>query len=412
MMTRLATVNLADPDPKPGRAGAHGVASVGGPAHRDGAGLDPGPTRRTMPRTLLVTNDFPPRRAASAVRAQARVRQRADSLVVYASTWRGAAEFDAEQPFEVVREHRRAAADAPGSPPRAEWRAHDCDTSGSGRPRRSAARRRAAPPRRRPARDRPDARHEVGWAALPGARAMLKRIGTGVDVATYLSEYQRVRPGARAAEPGTAHARGRHRDVPPVRRRGRGAQALRPVRPSGGVCVSRLVPRKGQDALIRACRPIRRKVPGAALLIVSGGPDRKRLDRLAAAAGVAEHVVFTGSVPWAICPPTTPPATSTRCRAAPAAAAGRRGLGIVYLEASATGLPVLAGDSGGAPDAVKEARPAMCRRRATSPRSRPADHAAPRPRPRGPDGRGRPCWVEEELALETQAERWLACWRP
>jgi phosphatidylinositol alpha-1,6-mannosyltransferase len=30
------------------------------------------------------------------------------------------------------------------------------------------------------------------------------------------------------------------------------------------------------------------------------------------------------------------------------------GLGIVYLEASATGLPVVAGDSGGAPDAVLE----------------------------------------------------------
>ena len=55
------------------------------------------------------------------------------------------------------------------------------------------------------------------------------------------------------------------------------------------------------------------------------------------------------------CRRTTRPATSSRCRAAPAARGlDVEGLGIVYLEASATGLPVLAGDSGGAPDAVLE----------------------------------------------------------
>ena len=45
---------------------------------------------------------------------------------------------------------------------------------------------------------------------------------------------------------------------------------------------------------------------------------------------------------------------SSRCRAAPAGGLDVEGLGIVYLEASAAGLPVVGGDSGGAPDAILE----------------------------------------------------------
>src|SRR5206468_10715001 len=59
------------------------------------------------------------------------------------------------------------------------------------------------------------------------------------------------------------------------------------------VCVSRLVPRKGQDVLIRALPAIRRTGPGAALLVVGGGPDMPRLQRLAVDAGVADDVRFT-----------------------------------------------------------------------------------------------------------------------
>ena len=51
------------------------------------------------------------------------------------------------------------------------------------------------------------------------------------------------------------------------------------------VCVSRLVPRKGQDMLIRALPEIRRRVPDAALLIVGGGPYRATLEKLARQTG-------------------------------------------------------------------------------------------------------------------------------
>jgi phosphatidylinositol alpha-1,6-mannosyltransferase len=200
--------------------------------------------------------------------------------------------------------------------------------------------------------------HEVGWAALPGARALLRLIGRGVDVLTYLTEYQRKRLAAALGglttldrlAPGvdidTYHP---HVDGSEVRRRY--GLTDRPV----VVCVSRLVSRKGQDALIRAFPAIRRRVPDAALLIAGGGPYRSALERLARESGVGRDIVFTGSMPWADLPAhyAAGDVFAMPCRT-------RRqgldveGLGIVYLEASSTGLPVVAGDSGGAPDAVRE----------------------------------------------------------
>ena len=119
------------------------------------------------------------------------------------------------------------------------------------------------------------------------------------------------------------------------------------------VCVSRLVPRKGQDTLIRAMPRILADVPDAVLLIVGGGPYRGELEKLAAAMGVAGSVRFTGAVPWDELPAHygAGDVFAMPCRTR-RGGLDVEGLGIVYLEASATGLPVVAGDSGGAPDAV------------------------------------------------------------
>jgi phosphatidylinositol alpha-1,6-mannosyltransferase len=255
-------------------------------------------------RTLIVTNDFPPRQGGiqSFVHGLA-TRLPADTVVVYASAWEGAAEFDAQQPFPVIRHptslmlpvpwvSRRAAAIA---------REHGCDTVlfGAAAPlglvtpalRRAGVRRAVALTHG----------HETGWAALPVARGLLRRIGDQVDVVTYLGEYVRVRLArvlsAEAAErmvrltPGV--------DVT-FFRPGAGGAAVRDRLGLGHrpvvVCVSRLVRRKGQDTLIRAWPQVRAEVSEAGLDV--------------------------------------------------------EGLGIVYLEASATGLPVIGGDSGGAPDAI------------------------------------------------------------
>ncbi|MFG2042542.1 glycosyltransferase family 4 protein [Dactylosporangium sp. NPDC048998] len=315
-----------------------------------------------MGASLLITNDFPPRPGGiQQFVHNLAVRQPRDEVVVYASTWEGSDKFDAEQPFEVVRESTGMLLPTPAVARRAVEiaRGRGCDRVWFG----------AAAPlglladglRRRAGVERVVALthgHEVGWAALPGARALLRRIARGADVVTYLGEYTRARL-ARAIGGLTALERlapGVDVDAYTPRVDGSGVRARhglagRPV----VVCVSRLVPRKGQDVLIRALPKVRRAVPDAALLIVSGGPYRPALERLAREQGVAGDVVFTGSVSWAELPAhyAAGDVFAMPCRTR------RRGLdveglGIVYLEASATGLPVLAGDSGGAPDAVRE----------------------------------------------------------
>jgi phosphatidylinositol alpha-1,6-mannosyltransferase len=120
------------------------------------------------------------------------------------------------------------------------------------------------------------------------------------------------------------------------------------------VCVSRLVARKGQDVLILAMERIRRRVPGATLLIVGGGPYLSTLERLAAGAP-AGSVVFSGQVSEEDLPRyyAAGDVFAMPCRTR-RGGMDVEGLGIVYLEASAVGLPVIAGNSGGAPDAVRD----------------------------------------------------------
>jgi len=122
------------------------------------------------------------------------------------------------------------------------------------------------------------------------------------------------------------------------------------------VCVSRIVPRKGQDTLIRAWPHVLaglRSEPGAVLLIVGAGKYADKLKRLAQRLGVADSVIFTGTVPWEDLPAYYDAGNvfAMPCRTRHAGL-DVEGLGIVYLEASATGLPVIGGDSGGAPDAI------------------------------------------------------------
>jgi len=278
--------------------------------------------------------------------------------VVYASTSPGSAAFDATQPFPVVREATAVLLPTPRVGRRAAdiARAEGCTSVLFGA---AAPLGLLAPALRRAGADRLVALthgHEVGWGALPGARALLRRVAASVDVVTYLGEYTRNRL-ARVLGHTVALERlapGVDTSVFTPTAAGAGVRrrlglADRPV----VVCVSRLVPRKGQDVLIRSLPRVQEAVAGAALLIVGGGPDMPRLQRLAVAGGVADDVVFTGSVPVADLPGhyAAGDVFAMPCRTR-RGGLDVEGLGIVYLEASATGLPVLAGDSGGAPDAV------------------------------------------------------------
>ncbi|MFE0529720.1 glycosyltransferase family 4 protein [Micromonospora parva] len=370
-----------------------------------------------MSRTLLITNDFPPRPGGiqSFVHNLA-VRQPAGSVVVYASSWRGAAKFDADQPFEVIRERTRVLLPTPLIARRAARlaRAYDCDTVWFG----------AAAPlgllaaglRRRAGIQRVVAQthgHEVGWAAVPAARPALRRIGRGVDVTTYLGEYTRSRlarvldgmTDLRRLAPGV-DVDMYHPTVDGEQVRARLGLTDRPV----VVCVSRLVPRKGQDTLIRALPEIRRRVPDAALLIVGGGPYRATLEKLARQTGVERDVVFTGTVPSVELPAHY---AAGDVYAMPCRTRNRgldvEGLGIVYLEASATGLPVVAGDSGGAPDAVREGETGYVvrGRDVAQLADRVGALLADRDLARQLGAAGR-AWVEREWRWEAQADRMAA----
>ncbi|RST19444.1 glycosyltransferase family 1 protein [Streptomyces sp. WAC05374] len=321
-----------------------------------------------MHKTLIVTNDFPPRPGGiQAFLHNMALRLDPERIVVYASTWKRGREgaeatalFDAEQPFKVVRDRTTMLLPTPRVTARAAGllREHGCESVwfGAAAPlglmapalRRAGARRIVATTHG----------HEAGWAQLPASRHLLRRIGEGTDTITYLGEYTRSRIAAAL----TPAAAGRMVQLPPgvdekTFHPGSGGDAVRERLGLAGrpvvVCVSRLVPRKGQDTLIRAMPAILARVPDAVLLIVGGGPYEGDLRRLAAQTGVARSVRFTGAVPWEELPAHygAGDVFAMPCRTR-RGGLDVEGLGIVYLEASATGLPVVAGDSGGAPDAV------------------------------------------------------------
>jgi phosphatidylinositol alpha-1,6-mannosyltransferase len=314
-----------------------------------------------MGRTLVVTNDFPPRTGGIQSFLGALVeRLPPERVVVYAPAWPDAPAFDAAAAYPVFRHPTSLMLPVPAVARRARdlARRHGCDSVLFG----AAAPLGVLAPALRAAGVRRAVGithgHEAGWALVPGGRAGLRRIGAGLDVMTYLGNYTRrliggaLRPADRGKlvrlHPGVDATRF-HPEAGGAARRAELGLTGRPVI----VCVSRLVRRKGQDTLIRALPAIRKRVPDTALLLVGDGPDRGYLEDLARQVRVTEDVVFAGAVSDADLPSWygAGDVFAMPCRTR------RRGLdveglGMVYLEASACGLPVLAGDSGGAPDAV------------------------------------------------------------
>ncbi|MBJ8343241.1 glycosyltransferase family 4 protein [Antrihabitans sp. YC2-6] len=317
-----------------------------------------------MPRTLLVTNDFPPRPGGiqSYLHTLAG-KLPADDLVVYAPRWRGDShiKFDAKQPFEVVRHPTTLMVPTPFVARRAAqlMTSTGCDSAWFGAAAPLAL---LAPVVRRAGAQRVVASthgHEVGWSMLPAARQALRVIGDHTDAVTYVSRYTRGRfAAAFGAEAALEH-------LPPgvdtdVFRPDPAARAELRTRYGLGerptiVCLSRLVPRKGQDVLIKALPAIKKQIDGVVLVIVGGGPYGDTLRQLAESSGVAKDVVFTGGVPAAelAAHHTIADVFVMPCRTR-GAGLDVEGLGIVFLEASATGVPVIAGNSGGAPETVVE----------------------------------------------------------
>ncbi|MEQ4205928.1 glycosyltransferase family 4 protein [Actinopolymorpha sp. B9G3] len=315
-----------------------------------------------MARTLVVTNDFPTRQGGIEAFVLALChRMPPTEVVVYTAAMPGDRAYDAGLPFPVVRDpgRRLLPTTAVARRTREVLRAEGCDRVlfGAAAPLGLlAGGLRAAGAHRIVGLTHG---HETWWARVPGARQALRRIGRTTDALTYLGDYTR---GAIASALAPEDARRMVRLTPGVDtetfapgtggevvRKRLGLSADQPV----VVCVARLTERKGQDTLIRAWPHVLRDVPGAALLVVGDGPHRAALERLADETGVRTHVVFTGAVPWTDIPPYFDAGNvfAMPCRTR-LGGLEPEALGIVFLEAQASGLPVIVGDSGGAPDAV------------------------------------------------------------
>jgi phosphatidyl-myo-inositol dimannoside synthase len=311
-----------------------------------------------VPRTLLVTNDYAPRVGGIQRTLEALVRQLPpDRVAVLCPQHEGAAAFDEAAPYRVFRQ-----------PERFLWptrevgrRVHQAVSefgaevvlfgatyplallgpglAGSGTPYVSAAH-----------------GFEYWLSISPGPHALLRRATSRaawvpVMCSRFIARVVRTavpdRVPVTVLYPG-ADVDAFRPDLPIADIRARHGLAGRPVI----VCVSRLVPRKGQDVLIRAMSRIRGHVPDPALLLVGDGPYRPKLERLAARAPEGS-VVFAGQVGEEDLP--------RYYRAGDVFAMPCRnrfggleveGWGNVFIEAAATGRSVVVGDSGGAQESL------------------------------------------------------------
>ena len=316
-----------------------------------------------MGRTLVITNDFPPRPGGIQTFGYEIVRRfDPESVTVLTSNWEGAAEFDTAQDFKIVRANTQTLVPSKSTLSMArEIVVAENITRvlfGAAAPLGLLA----APLRKLGVTNIVGMTqgHETGWAMTPGTRQALRKIGNDTDYLTYISEYTHKKI-AKALSPSAA-ARMR-RIVPGVN-----VTEFSPGNLSSGnqlrtelgwtdrpviVCVSRLMARKGQDELIRALPKIHQTAPNASLIIVGDGPYRKDLERLVKKLGLENFVHLTGKVSqtelskWYAAGDIFAMPCRTRMGGWDV-----EGLGIVFLEGSATGLPVIVGDSGGAVDAV------------------------------------------------------------
>ena len=318
-----------------------------------------------MSRVLLVTNDFPPRRGGIQSYLVELVTRLAatgqHTLTVYAPQWKGADDLDARTAgYQVVRHPGKLMLPVPSVDVRMRRliAERDIETVWFGAAAPLAL---LAPRARRAGASRVLASthgHEVGWSMLPAARSVLRRIGDECDVVTFVSRYTRARfasafgPDAALEHlpPGVDTDRFRPDPASRAELRARYCLGQRPT----VLCLSRLVPRKGQDMLIRALPSIRQRVNGAALVIAGGGPYLETLRRLAEHYRVSEDVMFAGGIAAADLPAYHAMADvfAMPCRTR-GAGLDVEGLGMVFLEASASGVAVIAGRSGGAPETVQ-----------------------------------------------------------
>lgn len=313
---------------------------------------------------LVITNDLPPNVGGIEYYVDQLARGLVDAgaqVTLYGSMSQGWEDFDRSAPYTVIRESTSTLLPTPRVLRHAlaiiERRRPDVVVFGAAFPlglMGPTIRRRTGVP-------------YVGWThglevssvRAPGGSRLLRMIGRDAAAITFVSHWCRdllepaFGPGPRyeLLPPGVDPAF--HPGVDGTEVRERHGFGDDPV----VVCVSRMVERKGQDRLIRALPELRRRVPGARLLLVGGGPFRDDLEQMAREEGVAEWVTFAGKVSDEELPAhfAAGDVFAMPCRE-------RKGgleveaFGIVFIQAQAIGRPVVAGAIGGVPDALDQGR--------------------------------------------------------
>jgi len=314
--------------------------------------------------TLFITNDFGPRAGGIETFVHGLIeRLPKGSVIVYTSAQPNAAEFDAKwlEDFgvEVIRDHSKILLPTPSV-------IKSCQKIISNRKLSKVAFGAAAPlgvmarAMRRAGAQTIVALthgHEVWWSKVPPFTLAIRYMSRNLDAIAYLGNYTKgeISKALRKSDVSKlvqiAPGIDVEHFVPTDSSKLRAELGL--TNKSVIISVGRLVHRKGQDKLIASLPAIKAAVPNVHLVLVGVGPRQAYLEKLAVKLRVADCVTFIGRINYAELPKYI-------CVGDIFAMPSRsrffglevEGLGIVYLEASACGLPVVGGSSGGAPDAV------------------------------------------------------------
>jgi len=314
--------------------------------------------------TLFITNDFGPRAGGIETFVHGLIeRLPKGSVIVYTSAQPNAAEFDAKwlENFgvEVIRDHSKILLPTPSV-------IKSCQKIISNRKLSKVAFGAAAPlgvmarAMRRAGAQTIVALthgHEVWWSKVPPFTLAIRYMSRNLDAIAYLGNYTKgeISKALRKSDVSKlvqiAPGIDVEHFVPTDSSKLRAELGL--TNKSVIISVGRLVHRKGQDKLIASLPAIKAAVPNVHLVLVGVGPHQAYLEKLAVKLRVADCVTFIGRINYSELPKYI-------CVGDIFAMPSRsrffglevEGLGIVYLEASACGLPVVGGSSGGAPDAV------------------------------------------------------------
>jgi phosphatidylinositol alpha-1,6-mannosyltransferase len=304
------------------------------------------------PRVLVLTPDFPPAHGGIQLLLH-RVFAGARGVETRVLTLggQGAAAFDRGQPFEI---HRVASRDGPRPPAVLALNAAAVREARRFRPEVIVSGHVVASPAAM-ALGRILRRPWVQWLHADEFRVrprLCARAVRGATAVIAVSRYTRSLAVTAGADPDRVQLISPGVDLPP---------APDPSRRAGHptiLTIAGLMFRyKGHDVMVRALPLVRARVPDVEWVVVGEGPLRPEIASLAGTYGLDGCVRLLGAVDdserdawleraWVFAMPSRLPADGP----------GGEGFGIVYLEAAARGLPVVAGDRGGATDAVDAGR--------------------------------------------------------